>query len=103
MLSAGRPGELMLELMFNLLAVRAAAVPRLTRLLKDSGSAGHEKLQISDQLEHERTKAERGASENAMRRHNLLPVVFEVLKELGRSEVLGALFAMPLETETAPC
>ena len=75
--------------MFNLLAIRSAAVPRLTRLLSDPTTPGESKIQLSDQLEHERVKAARGSMENALRRHNLLPAVFAMFKAIGESGSLG--------------
>ncbi|KAK4683460.1 ubiquitin carboxyl-terminal hydrolase L5, partial [Tremellales sp. Uapishka_1] len=73
------------SLMFNLLCIRSAAIPRLTRLLKDPELGTGRQMLLSDQLEHEKTKTERGELENALRRHNLLPAVFELFKVLGES------------------
>jgi len=75
--------------MFNLLAVRSAAIPRLTRLIKDESTSAGERLQMGDQLEHEKNKAMRGDTENALRRHNLLPAVFAMLKAMGETGSIG--------------
>jgi len=75
--------------MFNLLAVRSSAIPRLTRLLSDPATPAEVQLQLSDQLEHEKTKAARGDMENALRRHNLLPAVFAMFKAMGESGGMG--------------
>ena len=81
--------------MFNLLAIRSAAIPRLTRLIHDPTTPAEFKLQYSDQLEHERVKTARGSTENALRRHNLLPVVFTLLKAMGERGVMGAFIGPP--------
>lgn len=77
--------------MFNLLAVRSAAVPRLTRQINDPSTPAEQRYQLSDQLEHEKTKAQRGKLENTLRQNNLLPVVFQLFKELGQSGKMGQL------------
>lgn len=71
--------------MFNLLCVRSAAVPRIQRLLKDQSTKEGERFMLQEQLEHEQTKAQQGKRENALRRNNLLPAVFAMLKGLGES------------------
>ncbi|WVQ76826.1 hypothetical protein IAR50_006500 [Cryptococcus sp. DSM 104548] len=81
------------SLMFNLLAVRSAALPRLERLLKDPSTPAEQKFMLQDQLEHEQTKAKRGALENTLRQHNLLPVVFQLFKGLGESGLAGKAIA----------
>jgi ubiquitin carboxyl-terminal hydrolase L5 len=73
--------------MFNLLCVRSAAVPRLERLVKDPTVPAELQLQIGDQLDHERSKAARGHLENSLRRHNLLPAVFALLKAMGEGGI----------------
>jgi ubiquitin carboxyl-terminal hydrolase L5 len=75
--------------MFNLLAIRSAAVPRLTRLINDPSTPAEQQYQLSDQLEHEKTKSARGELENTLRQNNLLPVVFQLLKEMGQSGGMG--------------
>ncbi len=75
--------------MFNLLAIRSAAITRLTRLLSDPATRAEEQLHLSDQLEHEKVKSARGDVENALRRHNLLPAVFAMLKAMGQSGSMG--------------
>ncbi|ORY20710.1 putative ubiquitin-specific protease [Naematelia encephala] len=77
------------SVMFNLLAVRSEAIPRLTRLLKDPSISEGDRLQLQEQLEHELVKKERGRVENALRRNNLLPAVFALLKGLGQSGTMG--------------
>jgi ubiquitin carboxyl-terminal hydrolase L5 len=81
--------ELTQQLMFNLLAIRSAAVPRLTRQINDDATPAAEKYQLSDQLEHEKSKAARGKLENTLRQNNLLPVVFQLFKEMGKSGTMG--------------
>ncbi|TYJ54308.1 hypothetical protein B9479_005067 [Cryptococcus floricola] len=77
------------SLMFNLLAVRSAALPRLERLLHDPSTPAEQKFALQDQLEHEQSNAKRGALENKLRQHNLLPVVFQLFKGLGESGLAG--------------
>ncbi|WWC59225.1 uncharacterized protein I303_101775 [Kwoniella dejecticola CBS 10117] len=77
------------SLMFNLLAVRSAPLPRLQRLLNDPSTPSEQKFQIQDQLEHETNKDKRGQMENTLRRNNLLPVVFQLFKALGESGQAG--------------
>lgn len=72
--------------MFNLLAVRSAAIPRLEAQLAAAADAG-ERLVISDQLEHERRKQAQGKMENALRRHNMLPLVLDLFKALNESKI----------------
>ena len=81
--------------MFNLLCIRSAAIPRLERMLKELNLSGEEHMELSDQLEHERIKAQRGATENALRRNNLLPAVLAMLKSMGNSGMLGGSFQFP--------
>ncbi|WVQ84053.1 hypothetical protein IAT38_006198 [Cryptococcus sp. DSM 104549] len=77
------------SLMFNLLCIRSAPFPRLQRLLADPTTPAEQQLALHDQLEHELSKAAQGARENALRRHNLLPAVFELFKALGQSGKAG--------------
>lgn len=71
--------------MFNLLCIRAAAIPRLTRLLQTTSLETQDQITLSDQLEHEQSKSQRGKIENSLRQHNLLPVVFQLFKAMGES------------------
>lgn len=71
--------------MFNLLCVRSTAIPRIQRLLNDSATKEGEKFMLQEQLEHEQNRAQRGKLENTLRRNNLLPAVFAILKGLGES------------------
>lgn len=75
--------------MFNLLAVRSAAIPRLTRQLNDPTLPAESHMQLSDQLEYENNKANKGRTENTLRQHNLLPAVFAMLKAMGETGTLG--------------
>lgn len=75
--------------MFNLLCIRAAAIPRLTRLLQTTSLQTQDQINLSDQLEHEQTKSHRGKIENSLRQHNLLPVVFQLFKAMGESGQMG--------------
>jgi ubiquitin carboxyl-terminal hydrolase L5 len=80
--------------MFNLLAIRSNAIPRLERLVKSDESM----VPVwADQLESERHKAERGRVENALRRNNLLPVVFELLKGMGESGMMSKCYSVPAD------
>ncbi len=72
--------------MFNLLAVRSAAIPRLEKQLAAAGDAA-ERMHISDQLEHERAKQAEGKMENSLRRHNMLPLVLDLFKALNESSI----------------
>jgi hypothetical protein len=80
--------------MFNLLCVRSAAIPRLTRLLQNTSLETQDQLDLSDQLEHEQTKSQRGKVENTLRQHNLLPVVFQLFKAMGESGQMGQSFSL---------
>lgn len=82
--------------MFNLLCVRSAAIPRLERLLNDPATPAEQKFVLQDQLEHERNKSQKGAMENSLRRHNLLPVVFQLFKSLGESGMAGEYTTEPM-------
>lgn len=75
--------------MFNLLCIRSAAIPRLTRLLNNTTLETQDQLSLSDQLEHEQTKLQKGKVENTLRQHNLLPVVFQLFKAMGESGQMG--------------
>ncbi|WVR04462.1 hypothetical protein IAU60_001465 [Kwoniella sp. DSM 27419] len=77
------------SLMFNLLAVRSAAVPRLQRLIQDASTPTEQRYALQDQLDHERTKNKRGDMENTLRRNNLLPTVFALFKALGETGLAG--------------
>jgi ubiquitin carboxyl-terminal hydrolase L5 len=75
--------------MFNLLAIRSAAVPRLTRQINDTFTSAAMKYELSGQLEQEQNKSARGKLENTLRQNNLLPVVFQLFKEMGQSGAIG--------------
>lgn len=79
------------QVMFNLLAVRGAAIPRLTRLINDPSVSAEQKAEYQEQLYQEKVKAERGQRENSLRRHNLLPAVFALLTAMGKSGKMGEL------------
>ena len=89
--SVFRPSTLLTlrQLMFNLLAIRSEAIPRLNRLVSDASAPMEQRITLQDQLEHERTKAARGGVENALRRHNLLPAVFAMFKAMGETGMMG--------------
>jgi ubiquitin carboxyl-terminal hydrolase L5 len=74
------------SVMFNLLAVRSAAVPRLQRLIADPEIGVEQRLMLQDQLESERAKAERGTFENSLRKHNMVPLVLGLLEALHGSK-----------------
>ena len=67
--------------MFNLLCIRSDPIPRLKRQAEMSEES-------AIQLSHELEKRRKGDLENALRRHNLLPAVFAVLKGLGEKGAL---------------
>ncbi|WOO79201.1 Ubiquitin carboxyl-terminal hydrolase isozyme L5 [Vanrija pseudolonga] len=75
------------SVMFNLLAIRSAAVPRLQRQIADPATPAHERLALQDQLDHESQKASQGAVENSLRRHNMLPLVLGLLEALHGSKI----------------
>jgi ubiquitin carboxyl-terminal hydrolase L5 len=75
------------SVMFNLLAIRSAAVPRLQRQIADPATPAHERLALQDQLDHETQKASQGAVENSLRRHNMLPLVLGLLEALHGSKI----------------
>lgn len=72
-------------LMFNLLSIRSAAIPRLRRLMQDPALGVEEKMYLQEQLDREERQLEAGQRDNALRRHNLLPAVFSLLKAMGES------------------
>ncbi|CAK9786505.1 putative ubiquitin-specific protease [Cutaneotrichosporon oleaginosum] len=74
------------SVMFNLLAVRSAAIPRLERELA-AASGEMERLRITEMLAQERAKAQEGAVENALRRHNMLPLVLGLFEALNASSI----------------
>ncbi|GMK54631.1 hypothetical protein CspeluHIS016_0112170 [Cutaneotrichosporon spelunceum] len=74
------------SVMFNLLAVRSAAIPRLERELAAAGNE-MERFRLSHTLAQERAKAEEGAVENALRRHNMLPLVLGLFEALNASSI----------------
>lgn len=74
------------SVMFNLLAVRSAAIPRLEREIA-AASNEMERFRLSDMLAQETAKAQEGAVENALRRHNMLPLVLGLFEALNGSSV----------------
>lgn len=76
------------QVMFNLLAIRSAAIPRLERQLAAASSAT-DRMLIGDQLDAEKAKASQGKFENALRRHNMLPLVLGLLEALHGSQSKG--------------
>jgi len=68
------------SLMFNLLCIRSAPIPRLRRLLTSSETSPDILEEISNQLGYEQEKSRRWQLENSLRRHNLIPMVIEVLQ-----------------------
>jgi hypothetical protein len=74
--------------MFNLLAIRSTAIPRLERQLASATSAT-DRMLIGDQLEAEKSKAAQGKFENSLRRHNMLPLVLGLLEALHGSKSKG--------------
>ncbi|KAJ9114932.1 hypothetical protein QFC20_001306 [Naganishia adeliensis] len=74
------------SLMFNLLCVRSAAIPRLQRLLADPTTPAEFKPTYQSQLETEREKVRRGKLENGLRRNNLVPLMVELTKILAEQK-----------------
>lgn len=72
--------------MFNLLAVRSAAIPRLERQLAEAKNEG-ERFALQEQLQHERAKDAEGRIENSLRRHNMLPLVLGLFEALNASSI----------------
>lgn len=72
------------SVMFNLLAVRQDPVPRLKAELATDLPEG-KRFELQEQLAHEESKRARGAMENSLRRHNILPVVLELFKAFAES------------------
>ncbi|BEJ12135.1 hypothetical protein CspHIS471_0205950 [Cutaneotrichosporon sp. HIS471] len=74
------------SVMFNLLAVRSAAIPRLEREIAATSNE-MERFRLSETLAQERAKAQEGAVENALRRHNMLPLVLGLFEALNASSI----------------
>lgn len=74
--------------MFNLLAIRSAAIPRLERQIAEATNEG-ERFQLQEQLQHEKAKQDEGKIENALRRHNMLPLVLGLFEALNGSSIKG--------------
>lgn len=72
--------------MFNLLCVRAAAIPRLERLIADPDTPSEFKSTYQSQLENELEKVRRGKLENGLRRNNLVPLMVELTKILAEQK-----------------
>lgn len=54
-------------------------------MVNDPSTAPQDRYQLSDQLEHEKSKESKGKLENTLRQNNLLPVVFQLFKEMSRN------------------
>jgi ubiquitin carboxyl-terminal hydrolase L5 len=80
---------LCIQLMFNLLCVRSAAIPRLQRLLADPNTPSEFKPTYRSQLETELEKVRRGKLENGLRRNNLVPLMVELTKILAEQKGQG--------------
>ncbi|GHJ84479.1 hypothetical protein NliqN6_0881 [Naganishia liquefaciens] len=74
------------SLMFNLLCVRSAAIPRLQRLIADPTTPRDFIPTYQSQLAAEREKVRRGKLENGLRRNNLVPLMVELTKILGEQK-----------------
>ncbi|OCF37530.1 ubiquitin carboxyl-terminal hydrolase L5 [Kwoniella heveanensis BCC8398] len=77
------------SLMFNLLAIRSTALPRIRRQLADHTTKPEQVFVLEDLRDHELEKEKRGAMENTLRRNNLLPTVFALFKALGETGLAG--------------
>ncbi|KAJ9120595.1 hypothetical protein QFC22_002524 [Naganishia vaughanmartiniae] len=71
-----------MQLMFNLLCVRSAAIPRLRRLLTDPTTPTAFIPDLQAQLSAEEEKVRRGKLENGVRRNNLIPLMVELTRIL---------------------
>jgi ubiquitin carboxyl-terminal hydrolase L5 len=75
--------------MFNLLAVRSAAIPRLERLISASDTPDAIIPSLTESLHQEQEKLHRMKLENGLRRSNLVGMILESLKQMAREKADG--------------
>jgi len=78
-----------IQLMFNLLAIRSAAIPRLERLISAPDTPASIIPQLQQDLEQEQEKQHRMKLENGLRRSNLVGMILECLKQMSKEKVGG--------------
>jgi ubiquitin carboxyl-terminal hydrolase L5 len=75
--------------MFNLLAIRSAAIPRLERLIASSDTPSSVIPQLQENLLQEQEKLHRMKLENGLRRSNLVGMILECLKQMSKEKTQG--------------
>lgn len=89
MLMPMRVSGMMSQLMFNLLAVRSAAIPRLERLIASPETPASIIPQLQDSLLQEQEKVHQMKFENGLRRSNLVGTILACLKQMSKEKVAG--------------
>lgn len=84
-----RVSGMMSQLMFNLLAVRSAAIPRLERLIASPETPASIIPQLQDSLLQEQEKVHQMKFENGLRRSNLVGTILACLKQMSKEKVAG--------------
>lgn len=85
--------------MFNVLAVRGEALPRLQRQMAEHGEGSDMARYLQERIQAEVTKVKQGQRENALRKHNILPIVFAMLTAMGKTGALGKLSSTGSEAD----
>jgi ubiquitin carboxyl-terminal hydrolase L5 len=75
--------------MFNLMAVRSAAVPRLERLIAAPDTPDAIIPSLTENLRQEQEKIHRMKLENGLRRSNLVGMILESLKQMAKEKTVG--------------
>jgi ubiquitin carboxyl-terminal hydrolase L5 len=75
--------------MFNLLAIRSAAIPRLERLIASPDTPSSIIPQLRENLLQEQEKLHRMKLENGLRRSNLVGMILECLKQMSKEKTQG--------------
>lgn len=75
--------------MFNLLAIRSAAIPRLERLIASPDTPSSIIPQLQENLLQEQEKLHRMKLENGLRRSNLVGMILECLKQMSKEKTQG--------------
>jgi ubiquitin carboxyl-terminal hydrolase L5 len=75
--------------MFNLLAIRSAAIPRLERLIADPTTPDAIIPSLTASLHQEQEKLHRMKLENGLRRSNLVGMILESLKQMAKEKADG--------------
>ncbi len=87
--------------MFNLMCVRSDPLPRIRRQLQDPATPTARTAELAHQLAAEEAKASQGRRENALRRHNLVPLVLELVQALARAPGRDGKTALEVARERA--